>query len=525
MYILLRKDVNTIKSSFIKKHGFHLGLIVFSLANFILLISLADVKSLRHDDIYQLLFSWNRPFKDSFETILKTDLNPPLWPFISFLWLKIAPYGTTWLKLPSIVLTVAAGYIFGLSLKEVFNKRIGLLGSLIFSMSPFVILDSSYTFRAYGLYLFASSLIVYAYIKKTKKPSVKNRILFGISIFIIAFTHYFGAFLCVFLCAFDLILAINKKQKFNFFIEYMIVAVLELAWLIPQISTITSALSDFWPSTPTFRSGLELIWSFLHNSAISATIFWLLFFVFVAALIMRIIKRGFSVVFTSSLYFRLVFIVTALLMLVATIVYCNINTESSLWVHRYFFCVYPMIMFFFVSMLFSVTKTIGIKIKGRMGSICKISIICLFIGFLLFNYSRWIRQEVFYTYEPFEQSAEIIMSEEEIKNGENVIVYNTTDCGHGWMYYLSQNNRIDTGNITLFDNTDYVDAKDELLSAMSECKTVYIYADHLFTDKDKDRLQELRQHILTTHTETVLAHDTDQKEGLRWAIYKYKIVE
>ena len=520
---ILRKDANTIKMAFIKKHWFHIGLIVFSLAHFALLFSLAGVKSLWHDDIYQLFFSWDRTLGESFATILKTDLNPPLWPFISFLWLKIAPYGTAWLKLPAIILTVAAGYIFALSLKEVFNKRTGLLGAFVFAVSPLIVFECAYTFRAYGLYLFASSLIVYAYIKKTKNPSVKNRIFFGISVFIIAFTHYFGAFLCVFLGAFDLVLAIKKKQKFNFFIEYVIVAVLEIVWLILQITTITDALSEFWPPIPTYKSALELIRIFLHNSRNSSIVFWALALIFLTVLIVRIVKRGLSVIFTGSMYFRFVFLTTTLMMLAVSIVYCNINPASSLWVYRYFFCLYPMMMFLFISMLVFVIRAVCLKLKKVIRIIFRIAVIGLLSTLLLFNYSRWIRREVFYVYEPFEQSAELIMSEDEIKNGERVLVYNTTDCGRGWMYYLSQNNKINTDHITLMDNTDYVDNKEALLSAMSEHKTVYIYAEHLFSEQDKGKLQELRQHMMTTHTETVLDDDVNIEKGLRWAVFKYQI--
>ena len=518
--------MNTIKSSFLKKHGFHIGLLAISLSNLIFLIAFAGVKSLWYDDIYQLFFSWNRSFGESFASVIKTDLNPPLWPFISFLWLKIAPYGTAWLKLPAIILTVASGYIFGLSLKEVFNKRMGLFGAFLFAISPMVALECAYTFRAYGLYLFASSLVVYSYIRKTKNPSAGNRILFGISVFLISFTHYFGAFLCVFLGAFDLILAIRKKQKFNFFIEYVAVAILELAWLIPQITTITDALSDFWPPKPTPLSALDLIRTLLFNSRIVSIIFWILFVLFIISVIKRAKKRGFSVLFSDSLYFRIVFVIIPILMLSATIIYCNINPKSSLWVYRYFFCLYPMLMFSFVSLLFTLIKTVCVKIKRKPGIIFKITSIGLLAVMLVTNYVHWVRREVYYEYEPFEQAAETIMSEQEIKDGKNVIVYSTTDCGRGWMYYLSQNNTVNTDNVSLMDNTHYADDKAALLVALSECNTVYIYAEHMYSEKDRDRFSELRQHMLKTHTETVLDRDfvdenVEEKE-LKWGIFKYQ---
>lgn len=514
--------MDPIKSSFLKKHGFHIGLLTISLAHLIFLIAFAGVKSLWHDDIYQLFFSWDRSFKDSFATVLRTDLNPPLWPFISFLWLKIAPYGTAWLKLPATVMTVAAGYVFGLSLKEVFDKRMGLFGAFVFAVSPLIVLESAYTFRAYGLYLFASSLLIYAYIRKTKYPSVQNRVFFGCSVFLISFSHYFGAFLCVFLGAFDLILAIRKKQKFNFFIEYVIVALLELAWLIPQITTITDALSDFWPPTPTLKSAMEMIRTFLHNSRNLSVIFWVLVAVFAVIIIRTLIKKGFSELFEHSLYFRLVFILTPLLMISATVIYCNINPKSSLWVYRYFFCLYPMIMFFLVSMLYAVIKELCMKIKGHLGLAVKISSLCLIAVMMLINYGKWMKKEIYVIYEPFEHAANVIMAEQEIKDGESVIVYNTTDCGRGWMYYLSRNHKVNTDNISLMDNTNYADDKNALLSSMSECDTVYIYAEHLYTDKDADRFNEIRQHMQATHDETILDDDRDDKGDIRWGVLKYQ---
>ena len=56
IYLFDYKEENLVKKDFIKKHGFHFGLIFICLAQFIFLISLAGIKSLWYDDIYQLFF-------------------------------------------------------------------------------------------------------------------------------------------------------------------------------------------------------------------------------------------------------------------------------------------------------------------------------------------------------------------------------------------------------------------------------------------------------------------------------------
>ena len=86
----------------LKKYGFYTAIASVSLAAFVFMVFLAGEKSLWYDDIYQIYFSWNRSFIDTLKIVMQVDLNPPLWAVISFLWLKVAPYGTVWLKLPAI---------------------------------------------------------------------------------------------------------------------------------------------------------------------------------------------------------------------------------------------------------------------------------------------------------------------------------------------------------------------------------------------------------------------------------------
>lgn len=491
------------KSDFLKKYGFYISLSLFSLAYLVFMICFSGVRSLWYDDIYQIYFSWNRPLLDSLKTVLKVDLNPPLWAFISYLWLKIAPYGTVWLKLPSMVMVAMSVFTVGLAGKEAFNKKIGAFAAFLFAMSPLVTLDCAYSFRAYGLYMFASTFIVYAYVKKLKDPNVKNRIIFAVAVFLIAFTHYFGALLCVFLGISDLILAIVKKQPKSFFIEYVAVASVELLWFIPQLTTIGSALSSFWPSRPTVLSYFKAFKVILYDSWIAFAVFALAFLFFIYYIIITVKnKNGHSLLFDSKEYTKIIFILIPILYILLIFVYSNLKPESSVWVERYFFSLYPMLILFISVNMVEIGDRLLERIK--LSSIVNASAVIILAAIITFNYSNTVITKVKKEYEPFEQVAEFVMSQPEIKSGDDVLIINTTNCGVGWNYYLFKNNTVDMQNVHTMDLLSY--SSSEILKH----DVIFLYAVHF---DGSFSLDEIREEISQTHYEEIL----DVKRN----VYKY----
>ena len=483
----------------IKKHSFHLGLIGIVAANLIFLLSFAGVRSLWYDDIYQLFFSWNRSFADTMRTVLSVDLNPPLWAVISHFWLKIAPYGTFFVKLPSVLFVSGGVYLCGLAGKELFGKRAGILSAFLFAVSPYVVTECAFSFRAYGLYLFASAFIIYAYARKLKEPTFGNRVLFGIGVFLVAFTHYFGALLYVFLGISDLVLAIKKKQKANFFIEYVSVAVLELFWLVPQVTTITTALSGFWPPRPNILSCLNLFSYLLHESYFIAVIFLIALAFLAVRLVKKVKRKGAETAFESESYAKAAFTLICVLMVAAIAVYCNIRPQSSVWVYRYFFCLYPMLMLLFASAMLDAFELMISRVSKKRERTVGIISVSLVAVIFLSNYAGTVIYKHSEEFEPFEQVADLIMSEDEVKDGEQVLVYSTVDCGEGFRYYLSRNNTVNTDHIRIMDNVDYVTDKEGLLKALSEYDTVYLYGEHMFTSADSTKLSELKDILSETH--------------------------
>ncbi len=485
-------------SVFLKKYRFHIVLFLISILNFIFMLFFSAEKSLWYDDIYQLYFSWNRKFTDMIDSILYIDLNPPLWAIISFIWLKIAPYGTLWLRIPSMLFVASSAFISGLTAKELSGAKAGFLSTLLFSLSPYITIECGYSFRSYGLYIFASAFLIYAYVRKLRTPSKFNRIIFALGVFIVAFTHYFGAILCVFLGISDLLLFIKKKQSISFFIEYLCVAFLELFWVIPQASTITSALSDFWPPRPSALSYLNLFKSLLLDSYIIALFFLVILIIYLISTMKAVRDKTSHMPLEKVGYCKLIFAVIPIIFVLVIVIYCNIRPQSSVWVYRYFVCLYPMLIIFFATSLSDLFE----KFKESKTSLTTLSFMLLLI--LLSNYTIKVAIISNTEYEPFEEVAEIIISEEEIKNGNQVLVYCTVNCGQGWKYYLSKNNTIDISNINLTDNLDYVKDKYALFELFKSYDVIYFYAEHIATLYDEKLYREIKNVLALSHKEIVI---------------------
>ena len=79
----------------------------------------------------QLGMNWHvGSISELFQNNLSGDNMPPLYHLFAALWLRVAPYGTFWLKLPSEIAVAAGVYVCGLCGNHLKGARLGLLTSL-----------------------------------------------------------------------------------------------------------------------------------------------------------------------------------------------------------------------------------------------------------------------------------------------------------------------------------------------------------------------------------------------------------
>ncbi|MBI3485819.1 glycosyltransferase family 39 protein [Candidatus Daviesbacteria bacterium] len=101
------------------------------------------------------------------------DFHPPLHYLLIFFWGKVFGYSEISLRLPSVLLGVASVYIVYLLVKTLFNKRIGIFSSLIFSFNPLLIYYSQEA-RMYSLNVFltVTSFLFFISFLKNKKNTM-----------------------------------------------------------------------------------------------------------------------------------------------------------------------------------------------------------------------------------------------------------------------------------------------------------------------------------------------------------------
>lgn len=488
-----------------KKYRFYIILLALSAFSLIYMICYSGIKSLWYDDIYQIYFTWEKTFFEAIEHIKSVDLNPPLWSIFTFFWQKIVPFGTTWLKLPSIIAVSISIILVGLCAKKIFGEKVGLTASILSTLHAGVVIICGFSYRSYGALFLFSSLLIYTFSRRYFAPTLFNRVLFLLSVFLIGFTHYFGALLCVFLAICDFILCLKGKQKKTFIVEYAIVGICELPWLLSQLSNITETFGDFWTSKPTVFEIAKLLKLFTLDSYILLVIFIILAVITVIELI-RYFKNKYINENINSFIFRIIFLTVPSLFVFTIFLYSQLSSGASLWVHRYFYLLIPLVIIFISASLIKLFDVISQRYlrsqqKGLVASICLFAVL---LGILVPKYLITIHEDTYVEYEPFEQAAEIVMAQPEITSGEQVLVFNTTKCAGGWDYYLGQKNSRDMSNVTLVGLHEYTN------DLASSYDTIIIYAVHFDGTFDID---EIIRNLLKTHSfEHVDAH---------YSIYKF----
>lgn len=209
-------------------------ILIIILATVIRIVALFNFGTYTFDDMFSVYFS-HKDLPKMF-SLLKEEVHPPLYYFLLHFWIKI--FGETELvtRLLSLIFNVCAIPLFYYLAKELLNKWIGILASIIFALSYFQIFTAVQV-RMYSLLTFlglASLVLFWLIIIKQKK---QFWILYIVTSSLMLLTHLGGIFGLI-TQWFWLIILIGKKQIAKPLIKkYLVSQVLILLiwsfWLIP----------------------------------------------------------------------------------------------------------------------------------------------------------------------------------------------------------------------------------------------------------------------------------------------------
>lgn len=156
------------------------------------------------------------------------DFHPPLYHLILYFWTKLFGYAEVAVRFPSLIsalLSIIVLYFIG---RDFFSKKVGLVASMLLSVSPLSVYYSQEA-RMYSLTMLFALLSVYFFLHlKNGNFSNKNIICFIISTILGLYSDYLFWIFAVVLLFY---LALQTKQKGKVILISMILFIAILPWL------------------------------------------------------------------------------------------------------------------------------------------------------------------------------------------------------------------------------------------------------------------------------------------------------
>lgn len=198
-------------------------------------LSLADLKSLGYDDLVQMdLSDPGRSFPEMLKYWSGRDVSSLTFTLISYAWIQIAPYGTAWVKLPSIIFTSLGTVICGLSGKKLMGNMGGVLCAIISASWWVGVTRTVYSFRCYGFLFLISAAIMYLLIIKYTNLAGQGRwwrLKYAIALILLLHTHTCGLVLLAGLGLVEALYAYGQKRGLDFVWPYVVSGFTYLLWL------------------------------------------------------------------------------------------------------------------------------------------------------------------------------------------------------------------------------------------------------------------------------------------------------
>ncbi|MCM1495518.1 MAG: glycosyltransferase family 39 protein [Bacteroides sp.] len=416
------------RKEWFSKNKCRIMIYVVALIGLVVMWRYAGLRSLWMDDIAQINICGQEDF---FKALLKSDNNPPLSHFITYLWLRIAPYGTNWIKLPGIIFVVGGSLFCAETGRKLYGDLCGLIICAFAVSSSSIVEAAAYVVRPYGLLFGLMSVVLYCYVQRNLHEFRWNRvILLGIGMTGAVYTHYFAVLAVFAMFCFDCYLVIKKKISWKCLISYLIAGGAFLPWFIYTAQNYYEKLQTFWPSVPTIYNVISTIRSLLGNNGFSFSLFVI---IVIGLILLRISKKEFDI--REEIVFS--FLLQIVIVLLIPYVYSRyVNPNGSIYVDRYFVTIAPCIFLIMGIGVNSICEYLNTKLKIEV--LLNVLCISLCISALYNNFSSLYETQS-QKLEPYEEMADYIMEQEDIYN-DNVAIYNSGySMQKGWDYYLTHN--------------------------------------------------------------------------------------
>lgn len=441
-----------------KKKELNYKWIYFGIAFLMLvfMIYYSDIKSFWYDEVYQLgLVRKELSLSEIFRNYYTLgDYTPPLFALLAAFLVRVFPFVNAYLLIVSEVAVAAGVYLLGVIGEKVKNKLTGVLAVILSGTSYMLIVKAGHEFRAYGLLFFVSVLTLYTFIiryQKQKECPMKYHLFYGASLILLVYTHYYGAVVCGAFFFFDAFLFLKKRVKLSAIIPYLMAGFSFAPWLLLVLLHHESSMTSFWVAPPNWRTVIDVLKFFASNNEY---LFMIMIFALVLSAVRMIVamrKKTFDYEKNGieTLLLWLILFVMGTMYLYGAV----INPGGGIFVHRYFFCIFPCFVLLMAMALDAVICWIDSCKKIPYLGVIACSFLFLYFGAANYNAVVVDTNSLF---EPYEESAKELSKKGDISNEKTVILM--ADCEYvkeGYRYYFEKKGKVTKVNLLSQHEDDF----------------------------------------------------------------------
>lgn len=409
--------------------------------------------------------------------------NVPIFYIMLYIWIKLFGYFPNHMRLLTEIIGALFVVASGLIGNKIFNKRTGVIASII-AGSSIQVVYVSYQVRAYSLMVFFAAVVFYCWLCRNEKW--RTIIVYAVSMLLLSYSHFFGVLLCAAFCSFDILNIILKKEKKKCLISYVIYIVCFLPYLIVSYINAMNVWGAFWPPVPDYRDIWIMLGELCPGGDVFVYLFGGVFFIYFVLLVNMIRDRKENPNFRTEIFgcFWNIFAVLTVIFIYSR----YINPVSSLWVKRYLLVLFPFvitILAYGVEMIIIWSEKINISKAAIWG-------IILFLGFrytyVNLEYEAEHKKEIIPGGKDYAKVTEYIVTSEEIKGNTSLVYLGyPEEYFAGWKEYASQGGKRQLPNL-------YNSKEGFLQLDLSGYDTIYV-VDIVYevTDEEKAYLEKTHQ--------------------------------
>lgn len=400
----------------------------------------------------------NQLFTGMFQRLLEQGYNLPLYYIIEKPFYELLPYGEIFLLIPSIVFVIFGIIILKKAGALIGGKNLGFIAVCVAFSSTTLIIQGGWEIRPYSITFCFSALTLLMYAKRLKAETTKNIILYGISLILLLFSHWFGSILALFYAFTDLWLYIRKKIALKCILSYILAGVFIIPWFLLMLLYHVVDLSNYWAKPPSIIAPIQTIAYLLSNTAAYCLCFGIGFIIILFGKNKKTNKET-----SKNANIWLIMNISIIWVIAPVLFYSRfINPSGGLYVSKYFFVLMPHIFLItghgFLAALSAVERrffTAEYQKKYLYG------MAVLLFGISCFQSYQKAYSNITSIWEPYREVANHLSKDRRIYADNSLVICNG---GSAWIeYYFNKQGLKIPANVALYHKPRHYQSQEILL--------------------------------------------------------------